>query len=462
MGRIPAALDTETPDPLAVYHSNGLTSEAVTDREMVTALRAGDQLAIGQIYDTYGARLYAYCYDLLADHELAADALRDAFIVADHRIRELANPDELGAWLYALTRAEALRLGVSDDIPADAAQGTRGDKFARAALDVYAMLPPETREILDLAFRHRMVDADLALVMDMSEEQIGQVVADAQEDLENGLAAVLANRVGDPRCAEIAELGKRFDRLDGKGVDPWLEAVARHVKADPACADHIENRRPLRLFEELPQTFVPPGVRARVLDTLRDPAGTAFCQRIADRAGRFDESGFPTGGAKSSTGTARKLLPVAGIVLVLAALGGGAWAMMGGGSGSSSSTSTSTSSTSTAPAANGGGTSSAGSAAPSTPQPSDSNAGTTSGPDTGSTDTGSSSGGSTHRSSTTSKRTTSGHTTATSGHRTTATSSSAGTTSSTSSTPSAPDTSTTNGLPSSTPTPPTTTSTTSS
>ena len=425
---------------------------------MVTALRAGDQLAIGQIYDTYGARLYAYCYDLLADHELAADALRDAFIVADHRIRELANPDELGAWLYALTRAEALRLGVSDDIPADAAQGTRGDKFARAALDVYAMLPPETREILDLAFRHRMVDADLALVMDMSEEQIGQAVADAQQDLENGLTAVLANRVGDPRCAEIAELGKRFDHLDGKGVDPWLEAVARHVKADPSCADHIENRRPLRLFEELPQTFVPPGVRARVLDTLRDPAGAAFCQRIADRAGRFDESGFPTGGgAKSSAGTARKLLPVAGIVLVLAALGGGAWAMMGGGSDSPSSTPTSVASTSTAPVGNAGSTSSSGSAAPSTPQPSDSNAGTTpSASDAGSTDTGSTSAGTTHRSSSTAKRTTSGHTTSSSSHRTTTTSSSAATTSST---PSEPDTSTTNGLPSNTATTPTTTST---
>jgi DNA-directed RNA polymerase specialized sigma24 family protein len=298
---------------------------------MVTALRAGDQLAIGQIYDTYGARLYAYCYDLLADHELAADALRDAFIVANNRIRELANPDELGAWLYALSRAEALRLGVSDDIPADAAQGTRNDRFARAALDVYAMLPPETREILDLAFRHRMVDGDLALVMDLSEEQVGQVVQDAQEDLENGLTAVLANRVGDPRCAEIAELGKRFDRLDGKGVEPWLDTVSRHVKADPACADHIENRRPLRLFEELPHAFVPPGVRSRVLDTLRDPAGAAFCQRIATRAGAFDESGFPSAGGKAGTGSARKLLPVVGIALVVAAVGGVAYAVMGGG-----------------------------------------------------------------------------------------------------------------------------------
>lgn len=386
---------------------------------MVTALRAGDQLATGQIYDTYGARLYAYCYDLLADHELAADALRDAFIVADHRIRELANPDELGAWLYALTRAEALRLGVSDDIPADAAQGTRNDKFARAALDVYAMLPPETREILDLAFRHRMVDADLALVMDMSEEQIGQVVGDAQDDLEHGLTAVLAHRVGDPRCAEIAELGKRFDRLDGKGVDPWLEAVARHVKQDTPCAEHIENRRPLRLFEELPQTFVPPGVRARVLDTLRDPSGTAFCQRIADRAGRFDESGFPTGGGKTSTGSARKLLPAVGIALVVAAVAGGAWAVMGSGDkpGGNPAPSTSSSTTSVANV----GASPAGSSSSATPsQPTDTAAGSSSA--AGGSTSGSTSGA-THHSSSTSRRSSS-HSSSPTTHRTSSSSSS--------------------------------------
>ncbi|MFL6117124.1 MAG: RNA polymerase sigma factor [Catenulispora sp.] len=416
----------------------------MTDREMVTALRAGDQLAIGQIYDTYGARLYAYCYDLLADHELAADALRDAFIVADHRIRDLANPDELGAWLYALTRAEALRLGVSDDIPADAAQGTRNDKFARAALDVYAMLPPETREILDLAFRHRMVDADLALVMDMSEEQIGQVVADAQDDLEHGLTAVLAHRVGDPRCAEIAELGKRFDRLDGKGVDPWLEAVARHVKQDTSCADHIENRRPLRLFEELPQTFVPPGVRARVLDTLRDPSGGAFFQRIADRAGRFDESGFPTGGGKTSTGSARKLLPAVGIALVVAAVAGGAWAVMGGGDkpGAPSGASTSTSSS----VANVG-ASSAGPSSATPSQPTDTAAGSSSagGRSTEGSTSGSTSAGTHHSSSTT--RRSSSHSSSPTTHRSSSTS--------TTTTTTPPTSSSSASLPGDTPTPPT-------
>jgi DNA-directed RNA polymerase specialized sigma24 family protein len=373
---------------------------------MVTALRAGDQLAIGQIYDTYGARLYAYCYDLLADHELAADALRDAFIVANNRIRELANPDELGAWLYALSRAEAMRLGVSDDIPADAAQGTRNDRFARAALDVYAMLAPETREILDLAFRHRMVDGDLALVMDMTEEQIGQVVQDAQDDLENGLTAVLANRVGDPRCAEIAELGKRFDRLDGKGVEPWLDAVSRHVKDDQACADHIENRRPLRLFEELPHAFVPPGVRARVLDTLRDPAGAAFCERIATRAGSFDESGFPSAGGKSGVGGARKLLPVAGIVLAVLAVGGVAVAMVGGGgdkSGGSAGTGTTSSASTSATGGDGSTTPTDGSTVP-TQQATDSATGSAGG---GATTGQTSDTGATHHTTTSTRHTTS-------------------------------------------------------
>ncbi|MEY9907793.1 DNA-directed RNA polymerase specialized sigma24 family protein [Catenulispora sp. MAP12-49] len=417
----------------------------MTDREMVTALRAGDQLAIGQIYDTYGARLYAYCYDLLADHELAADALRDAFIVANNRIRELANPDELGAWLYALSRNEALRLGVSDDIPADAAQGTRNDRFARAALDVYAMLPPESREILDLAFRHRMVDGDLALVMDMSEEQIGQVVQDAQEDLENGLTAVLANRVGDPRCAEIAELGKRFDRLDGKGVEPWLEAVSRHVKADQACADHIENRRPLRLFEELPHAFVPPGVRARVLDTLRDPAGAAFCQRIATRAGAFDESGFPTAGGKSGVGGARKLLPIAGIALVVLAVGGVAVAMVGGG-GSKGAPAGTGASTSVSSSAGGTDSNSAtatdGTTAPAPPQSTDSATGSAT--DTGAVPTGGGQDtGSTHHTTATTRRTT-----ATTSHTTSSPSKKPTTAESTTTPPPPPSTSV--GIPSNT------------
>jgi DNA-directed RNA polymerase specialized sigma24 family protein len=302
---------------------------SVTDRELVTALRAGDRLAAGQIYDIYGTRLYAYCHELLGDHKLAGDALRDAFIVAVNRIRELRQPDELGAWLYALSRAECERVGVSEEIPPDAGDAARGDRLARMALDCYAMLPPETREVVDLAFRHRLVDADLGRVLGRTEEDAAEFVATAQQDLEHSLLAVLAARTGDPKCPEVQELGRKFDQLDGRGVDAWVQSVSRHIEKCTICSTTVKNRRPLRLFEELPHSFMPPGVRSRVLESLRDPAGAAFAARIAERAGRFDEDGFPVAGKRGGSGSGRKWVLPLGFAAAVAALAVLGYVLMG-------------------------------------------------------------------------------------------------------------------------------------
>jgi DNA-directed RNA polymerase specialized sigma24 family protein len=291
----------------------------VSDRDLVTALRAGDRLAAGQVYDVYGTRLYAYCHELLADPRLAADALRDTFIVAVKRIDDLAEAEEFGAWLYALARAECARVGISDDAPADAASAARGDRLARLALDVYSMLEPDARELLDLAFRHRLVDADLALVLRKDEASISVEVTRAQSDLETALLVVLAARTGDPRCVEAAEFGQKFDEIDGKGIPAWLLAARKHVESCAICGDAIRNRRPLRLFEELPHAFMPPGVRSRVLEALRDPAGAAFAEQIVERSGKFDADGFPTGGGDGGFSSVKKwVLPSAGLVAAAA------------------------------------------------------------------------------------------------------------------------------------------------
>lgn len=305
----------------------------VTDRELVTALRAGDRLAAGQIYDIYGTRLYAYCHELVGDHKVAGDVLRDAFIVAVNRVRELRQPDELGAWLYALTRAECQRVGISEEVPPDAGDAARGDRLARLTLDCYAMLPPETREVLDLAFRHRLVDTDLGRVLGRTEESAGELVGAAQADLEHSLLVVLAARTGDPKCTEAADLGRKFDQLDGRGVDTWVQSATRHIEKCSICSTTVKNRRPLRLFEELPHSFMPPGVRSRVLESLRDPAGAAFAARIAERAGRFDENGFPLGGRRGIGigvgGAGRKWVLPAGFAAALAAVAVLAYVLLG-------------------------------------------------------------------------------------------------------------------------------------
>lgn len=291
----------------------------MSDRDLVAALRAGDRLAAGQVYDIYGTRLYAYCHELLADPKLSADALRDTFIVAVNRVRELADAEEFGAWLYALARHECARVGISDDAPADAAGAARGDRLARLALDCYSMLEPEQRELLDLAFRHRLVDADLALVLGRDEAQVAAQVTRAQADLETALLVVLAARTGDPKCPEAADFGRRFDEIDGKGVPTWIQSASRHVERCPICGDAVRNRRPLRLFEELPHSFMPPGVRSRVLEALRDPGGSAFAEQIAERAGRFDEAGFPTAGAANVSAARKWVMPAAVVAAVAAA-----------------------------------------------------------------------------------------------------------------------------------------------
>jgi DNA-directed RNA polymerase specialized sigma24 family protein len=293
----------------------------VTDRDLVTALRAGDRLAAGQVYDIYGTRLYAYCHELLGDHKLAGDALRDTFVVAVARVRELRRPDELGAWLYAIARGEGVRAGVSEEIPHDAGDAARGDRLARLALDCYAMLAPETREVLDLAFRHRLVDTDLARVLGASETDAAELVASAQSDLENMLLVVLAARTGDPKCHEAAELGRRFDQLDGRDVDGWLQSAGRHVAKCVICTGTVKARRPLRLFEELPHSFMPPGVRSRVLETLRDPAGAAFATKIAERAGKFDDDGFPVSSGRGGPSSGRKWVLPLGLAAAVAAIG---------------------------------------------------------------------------------------------------------------------------------------------
>jgi DNA-directed RNA polymerase specialized sigma24 family protein len=286
---------------------------------MVAALRAGDRLAPGQIFDVYGARVYAYCHELLADHGLASDALRDTFIVASERVDELRDPDALGAWLYALARNECVRVGVSDEIPADAAAAVRGDRFVRVALDCYALLPPETRETLDLAFRHRIVDEDLGLVLGLDATEVSARVTSAQDDLEHAMTAVFAGRDREPRCPEMEELGRRFDDLDGKRIASWLGTVNKHIAGCRICGGYLREKRPLQLFEELPHAFMPTGVRANVLDTFRDTAEADHRARVGSRAGRFDEDGFPFPAKRRGSRLRGVLVPVVAIVAALAA-----------------------------------------------------------------------------------------------------------------------------------------------
>ncbi len=79
------------------------------DREVVTAITAGDPAGIVMAYDRYAAGLYGYCHWMLHHSAEAAGALEDTFVIAASTLSGLSEPSKLRPWLFALARIECRR-----------------------------------------------------------------------------------------------------------------------------------------------------------------------------------------------------------------------------------------------------------------------------------------------------------------------------------------------------------------
>ena len=72
------------------------------------AIAAGDPAGIAVAYDRCAAGLYGYCDWMLHQPAHAAEAVREAFVVAA-TLGDLPEAPELRPWLYAVARNECLR-----------------------------------------------------------------------------------------------------------------------------------------------------------------------------------------------------------------------------------------------------------------------------------------------------------------------------------------------------------------
>ena len=79
------------------------------DREVVTAIAAGDPAGIAVAYDRYAAPLYGYCHWALRQPADASEALRDTFVIAAATLGDLPEAPKLRPWLYAVARNECQR-----------------------------------------------------------------------------------------------------------------------------------------------------------------------------------------------------------------------------------------------------------------------------------------------------------------------------------------------------------------
>ncbi|TDC62852.1 hypothetical protein E1200_24305 [Actinomadura sp. GC306] len=270
------------------------------DVRLANSLRAGDVIALTEVYDTYAPFLYDYCHGLLRDRVEAAGALRNAFIAAREHIDRLTEPERLRGWMYAIARKESMRRRDSpnrhtgQEAP-EADDGLTEEQLARRterrllAHSALAALNGRQREAIDLLVRHDLDEVDLCGILGIPLEETLGLVERTRADLAASLHAALIAQDHWEDCPGVAAL-----------VESWplppraAQALVRHIAGCPACAElQIPALPPDRLLSVLPIAAIPPDLRLDVLTAATAEDRAANRRAIAAWTEPFDEYGWP-------------------------------------------------------------------------------------------------------------------------------------------------------------------------
>jgi RNA polymerase sigma factor (sigma-70 family) len=308
--------------------------DIASDAELVSAAAAGDRLAFAGIYDRYADRLHDFCIGMLRDRDGAADCVQDAFCIAATRLTQLADPDKLRPWLYAIARNEALRCirarrreQVTDELP-EAASAEPGPEILAAQSELADLvtqaaggLSDRDRTVLDLAYRHGLDGPELAAALNVSPGTANRTVSRLRQTVEHSLGALLVARQARAATDACADLLAILAGWDGRFTALIRKRIARHIESCPACEE--QRRRlvnPVALLGAAPVLIPAPSwLRERTLHriglvayttTLRSPPGGPA---VGGRAAGGDT---PTGAADTRLRPTRRLV-LGALLLVL-------------------------------------------------------------------------------------------------------------------------------------------------
>jgi RNA polymerase sigma-70 factor (ECF subfamily) len=157
------------------------SAEAAAEADLVRRMAAGDERAVGVLFDRYAAKLLALAQRILDSPAEAEEVLQEAFLQAWHRA---AGYDparaSVGTWLVLITRSRAIDRLRSRRIAERSADAARHEdpvahespRAVRLVLDeerrrrvetALAALPGEQREVLDLAYYQGLTQSEIAV-----------------------------------------------------------------------------------------------------------------------------------------------------------------------------------------------------------------------------------------------------------------------------------------------------------
>jgi RNA polymerase sigma-70 factor, ECF subfamily len=148
----------------------------VSDEELLDAIAAGDEDALGALYDRYGRVAYGVALRVLRDRALAEDAVQEAFLAlwrtAERYRVERAKPS---TWVLTLVHRRAVDLVRREDLrraePLDDPPEAAGEEVPveahrrerRVAVQAALReLPEDQRQALELAYYGGYTQSELA------------------------------------------------------------------------------------------------------------------------------------------------------------------------------------------------------------------------------------------------------------------------------------------------------------
>ena len=169
--------------------------KTISDKELVARVRAGDQNAMGALYDRYSPLVYAVGLRVLADTGAAEDVLQEVFMqLWRNPTRFDASRGSLGAWLAVIARNRAIdalrkRRYESDiedvivSVEPDLASEADRSRAAKNVRDVLNGMHPAQRQALEMAFFEGLTHTEIAA-------KIGEPLGTIKTRIRAGLLAL--------------------------------------------------------------------------------------------------------------------------------------------------------------------------------------------------------------------------------------------------------------------------------
>jgi len=165
------------------------------DGALIAGIRAGDEAAMGQLYDRYSSMVYSVALRVLGDTGAAEDVLQDVFMQLWRRPEAFdSSRGQMGAWLSVIARhraIDALRkrvpetdvteivVSVDPDLD-DMAERSEALEKVRGALST---MPSQQRSALELAFFQGLTHSEIA-------KRLGEPLGTIKTRIRAGLLAL--------------------------------------------------------------------------------------------------------------------------------------------------------------------------------------------------------------------------------------------------------------------------------